>query len=281
MLLSSYERARRHLCVEDTAANRRIINQYLYGVSASIESYLDRQFEKISRTEYFNLSEGDREFFVSAPGITTLTTVKIDSTGEFTGSETELTDSFIGRSGNSVVLQFGQIPSKRGLQIVYTGGIATTTSISTYTLTTVVGSFSVGEFVEGMNSGALGIITAFNTVSEVMSVDVLYGTFLVAETLRKRDTEEAGFSNGITAVLSTIDVQSLVELEPEIALAVETQLRYNVKTKDDFENKTVTKDMVSRRDNNVLALGGNGNAYFDLQPETRSLLAKHRRHVFY
>ena len=188
---------------------------------------------------------------------------------------------FIGRSGNSVVLKFSKIPGTRGLEVVYKGGVATTASISTYTLASIIGSFAVNEFIEGLTSGAFGIIKTFNTVSKVMTVDVLYGTFIAGETLNKRTTEDAGLSSGVSATLSSVDVKSFVEVYPEVAQAVDIQTRYNVKTKDDFENKTVTKDMVSRRDTAKVIDTKGSNIYSDLQPETRSLINKFRRHVFY
>lgn len=280
MLLSSYERARRYVCVEDNASNRRVLNSMLYSVSANIEAYLDRQFELISRTEYFNVEEGQREFYVKAPEITTITSVEVDPTGEFTGSETAISASYIGRTGSSVVLQFAQIPAKRGLKIVYTGGSSTTASRSTYTLSNVFGSFNVGDFLEGDTSGAFGIIKSYNISSKVMTVEVIYGAFIEGETVKTRDTEDSGFSSGISATLLSIDTKSFVEVYPEIAQAVDVQIRYNFKTKDDFENTSVEKDSVKRR---VLTdfSGAKGSAYMDLQPETRSLIQKFRRHVFY
>lgn len=281
MLLSSYERARRFLCVEDNTKNRRVINQYLYAISSNIEAYLDRKFERKSRTEFFNTELGLREFWMEAPEISSITSVDVDATGEFNGSETPLTTSFIGRNSNSIVLQYSQFPAKRGLRIVYVGGASTTTSISTYTLSSIMGSFSVGQFLEGDLSGAFGIIKSFNTVLKIMTVDVLYGVFKEGESLSKRDTEDAGITLNVSATLATVDVVSFVEAHPEIATAVETQIRYNVKTKDDFENTAVSKSKVSRRKPNLIIDVQGSHSFQDLQPETRSLINGFKRHVFY
>jgi hypothetical protein len=277
MLLTSYERARRFLCLDDNSAkDRRILVTYINAVSANIEAYLDRKFEKISRTEYFNNDLNQREFWVGAPEISDIESVSVDPTGEFTGSETPLSNSFVGRSGNSIVLQYSQIPAKRGLKATYIGGVATTTSISTYTLTSVIGTFPVDSFIEGLESGAFGIIKTFNTVSGVMTVDVLYGVFKQAESLGLRSGEEDGLSNGISATLASVDSQSFVEVYPEIATACDIQVSYNVRTKSDFENSSVEQDKVSRR-----AMPTAKHQYNDLQPEVRSLINKFRRQVLY
>lgn len=277
MLLTSYERAKRFLCVEDSAKNRNVINQYIYGISAQIENYLDRQFLKQEYTEFHNIFEGEREFWLKAVPVNSITSISVDPTGEFTGSETPLSNSYIGSTETSIVLQYAQIPAKRGLKIIYDGGVSTTTSLASMTLTSVIGAIAVNQFVETI-LGAGGLVKSYNSISKEITIDVLFGAFNVGDTLIFRANEDSGTIPSLSAVIQSKQVTSLVELLPNIALAVEVQMRYNVKTVTDFENKTVDQDSVSRRDTQTeLTFRG---AYQDLQPECRSLINGLRRYVF-
>ena len=275
LLLSSVERLIRFLCVEDNATNRRVLNQYLYAVSNNIQAYLSAKFELKARTEYFDIRRNEQEFWIEGVPIVSITSVIHDIDGKFDGSGTAIdSDNYItGIHDKSVVISFPQYPGRKVLQIIYTGGVSNTSTKSTFAITPVSGTFLVNKFATGSTSGASGIITAYSSSS--ITIDTLYGTFVAGETLTMQTTEGGADVSNVSATLDSITVQSFAELLPEVTLACDLQIRYNVKTMDDFELKSIDKDKSARRDSQKeLTFRG---AYQDLQPEVRSLINKHRR----
>ena len=273
MLLSSVERLIRFLCVEDTATNRRVLNQYLYGISAQIESYLNTKFSLVSRTEYFDVRPNELEYWVQGVPITTITSVSHDIDGQFDGSESTLSDSHTGKLDKSVVLDYEVTPGKKALKIVYTGGYASTPTKSTFAISSIQGTFLADKYVTGATSGAVGIITATTAATPII-VDVLYGAFEVGESLTMQTTEGGADTSGVSAIIDSKTVESLAEVVPEVPLACEMQIRYNVTTKGDFEVSKIEKDKTTRRDMDKLFFSGK---FVDLQPEVRSMLSRFKR----
>ncbi len=276
ILLSSYERIRRTLCAEDTAMNQRVINQYLYAISNNIQQYLNVDFELESATEYFDIKSNQTQFWVEKLPIVSITSVYYDSLGLFDGSETALTNNKTDLHDRSVIISSVWQAYKKCIRIIYTGGISSEPTKSTFALSASTGTFVVDKFAMGATSGAMGIIKAF-TAQESIQIDNLYGAFLSNENITMQATEGGADVTGISATIESITTQSLVEQVPEIAMACELQIRYNVQTMKDFENKRVTDKTTERRDTQTeLTFRG---AYQDLQPEVRSLINGHRRIV--
>ena len=279
MVLSSVERLIRFLCVEDTPVNRRVLMQYLYAVSNQIQAYLSVDFERRQRTEYFTIRPNMLEYWVYAIPIVTIDNVYHDIDGMFDGSESELDtdDIHTGVNDRSIVLDYAVTPGNKALKVIYTGGVSTTPTKSTFAITSIQGAFLVDKFARGGTSGAVGIIIAFDADAGTITIDNLYGIFAAGETLTMQNTEGGTDVSNISCTISSITIQSLAEILPEIPLATELQIRYNVKVKDDFELTGIDKDKSSRRKTESLRFNG---TFLDIQPEVRSMINKHRRITF-
>lgn len=273
LLLSSFDRAFRFACVEDTPKNRRFITQYIYSVSQQIQDYLDTEFALEQRIEFFNIEGTEREFWLGAIPITILTEVSSSFDGLFDASSFVLSDPYIGKDGNSVVIQFTEVRGKKTIRVTYTGGVATTATISTFAINSIIGSFLVGKFARGIDSGAVGIIKKFSSTS--IDIDNLYGVFGL-EKITMQTTEGGDDVPGIEATITSITNQSFAEQLPEVTQAVDIQIAYNLRVKDTIELKSINKDKTVRRDDK-LPMEVQGQ-YANLQPEVTSLIQKHRRY---
>ena len=250
--LTSYNRMLRYICstagasLTDTKAQKQMIVNWILAASKQIEKYLGRSLEICAYTEYFDtISEKRTMFQVKAYPIITLTDVYIDGRGYFIGAESEITDCFIGSENDCVHLPVQpSILGYKTIRIRYTGGLAYSGVRSTFTISTVVGTWVVDKFVYGGTSEAVGIIKSVSATT--MLVEVLYGIFQTGETLYQCDSEEVA-SGAITAVLSVIVQQSLYEQYPDIVRAAEIQVRHYWKHKDDFELAGTSKDGTNRR----------------------------------
>ena len=241
ILLSSLHRLRRYLEVDDKPENNRLITNFLTSSSREIQRYVGRELLSQSRTEYFDIEAvGQMEFWPEAVPLSAITSIEYDSTGLFTGSETTLSNFYIGAGSNSFVLDVPQAMGKRVLKIVYTGGVATHGTRSTFTVSSA-GVFVADKFVFGSTSGAWGIVVSL-TASVTLIVETLYGVFEAAEVLNQAAKEGASAGDGVTATLDTITAQSLAEQIPEYATAVEMQLRYLMRRKDNFELASTQKE---------------------------------------
>lgn len=259
LLLTSYERCRRILGAESTdpltanAINKREITQWISEVSRKVERYCNRTFYSESRTEYFDVTYNKDEYWVAAPPVTTLTSVYQDQSGEWDGAEGEISDVFIGANSYSVVLpQALTWTARKGLRIIYTGGLATSGVRSVYAITATGGTMSAGYYVEGGTSGALGIVRVAS--STALTVEVIYGVFQVGETLTEYngalDVSTAPTATGKTATLDSVTTTSLAESYPDIVRAAELEIRFLHKHRLDFENTGTQQDGTTlRRDN--------------------------------
>lgn len=275
IVLSSFERLKRILCVEDNPKNRASLTSYLYAVSSAIQAYIDTDLEKSEKIEYFDIHSVQREFWMMAVPIESITLVEHDFDGQFNGAETVVEDTFLGKNFKSIVLEFPESPGKRTLKFTYIGGVSASPTISTFGVDNIVGAFIVGKFARGSLSGAVGIVKSFNATAETIQIDNLYGVFQVGDELTMQNTEGGADIPNISADLVTVTLQSLVEARPEIALACELQIRYNVTTMQDFEVTKIEDNETDRRDTQTkLTYRG---TYNDLQPEVRSLLNRYRR----
>jgi len=269
--LSSLQRLRRYTELDDTVANNRLLSLYLNLTSKNIEKYCSCLFQKTSRTEYFDVDSITTQFFPKAVPISSITSIASDSTGLYDGAESTLSDYYIGSDSRSINLDYPQIKAKRGLRIIYTGGISEHGTQSIFTLTNITGTFVADKFITGSNSGAVGIITTTTTASPI-TIDVLYGIFEVGDTLTMQNTEGGSDVSNVSAVVATVTQQSLSEAAPEIAMACETEVRYLFQHKDNFETTSISRDGSSYQKNDKPL------QQYILQPQTRSILQSHRRY---
>lgn len=273
MILTSYQRILRYLAGEskgilaDSANNRRDILILLEAVSARISWYLNRIVESVDSTEYFDVGYAQREFWIGNAPITTLTSVKEDSTGRFSGDEATLdaTDYHIGTEEASVILVSSRSwEAKRGIQIVYTGGLAAHAVRSTYVVASVA-SWVVGQYCIGGTSGAVGIVAAVTAGTTELDIDVLYGIFQAAETITAHANEDGSDAVAATTTITSKTATALCEtIYNPIVTACEGEMRYFIKHKFDFENDSTERDGFSIR--------RAASQKPSLQPETRLLL---------
>ena len=271
--LTSYERMRRYAAaIGQTAQTSGPIAERMFGVwiaavSDKIEAYCNRRFLSESRTEYFDVTYNRDEYWIKSPPVTTLTSVYEDSSGEWDGSQSEISDCIYGSDGLSVILPYRLTwTARKGLRIIYTGGLAASGVRSVFSVTGASGAFTVGYYVRGGTSGALGIVRAWATPA--LTVEVINGVFEAAETLTAYATAydvDTAPSAGTTAVLASKTTTALCEAYPGITAAAEVEVRYMWKHQLDFETTGTNADQTTiRRGSNI--------RQYPLLPETMDLL---------
>jgi len=195
--------------------------------------------------------------------------VKDDSDGLFDGTESTMSSSsyHVNIDSNGVVIDhdIGHI-TKRGLQIIYVGGMAAHAVQTVLAVESVSGTWTVDKYVVGGTSGAVGIVKAASASS--MTIETLYGVWVAGETLAEYDSESAAGSSDGSATVSSVTTQSLSEAYPSITRAVEMEVRYMWEHKLDFENDSTQFEGVRQRDL---------SARYELLPQTQKLLAPYRR----
>lgn len=272
--LTSYERLRRYCAgtssdpLTDNEKNRRELTQWIGTVSNQIERYCGREFHIEARTEYFDLTYNKKSFQVKAPPITTLTSLYLDSTGQWDGSESQDSDAFIGidsRSANLYSIQ--DYEAYKAVRVIYTGGLALSATQSVYGITGSSGTWTTGKFVIGDTSRAMGIVRAVSAAS--MTIEVLNGLFQLDEGVTEQDTEAAVGNSDGTATLDSATSLSLAEAYPELVNAAEMQIRYNWKHKHDFENTATDERGQTSRDRTQ-------GRMLNLQPEAVALIEPYR-----
>ncbi len=250
--------------------NNRLLEMWIDSVSGMIEKFLDRTLKSQAYTEYFPLTNGRTRFWVKGTPITTLTSVYEDSSGEWEGSESELTDSFTDENGNSANIPFTlNYAGVKNIRVIYTGGLATHPVNSTYTIDS--GTFTTGKFVIGSTSGAVGVVVSQSGTA--LTIEDYYGTF-DNELITEYDNEDATSPTGETATISAVTASSLLRVAPEIVMAAENQIRFMWEHTTDFENNGTNRDGATLRRGNI------GVMPLPLQRETLELLTGHRRIVF-
>lgn len=232
--------------LDDDVYNEREITNWIASVSNQIEKYCDRTFKIESHTEYFDTKYNQVKFWVKSPLITAITSVKEDTDGQWDGSEStyDSTEYYIGYDSSHVVIDEPVGQSYKGLQIVYTGGLAYHGTRTVLTITGSTGTWTAGQFVLGSTSGALGIVRA--STATTLTVEVLFGVF-EAETVTEYTDEAHATTGDASATVSAVSQQSLAESYPDIVRACEIQVRYYWKHKDSFELTSTQKDGTSYR----------------------------------
>lgn len=255
----------------DENANRRDILILLEAISSRIQWYLNRIVESVDSTEYFDVGYAQREFWVGNAPVTSITTVKEDSTGRFDGGESTLDSDeyFIGAESANVVLVVSRAwEARRGLEIAYTGGLAASAVTSTFRVASAT-SWVAGQFCIGGTSGAVGIVTAVAASPAELDVEVLYGIFQASETITAHANEDGSDAAVATTTISSKTATALCESTfNSIVTACEVEMRYWHKHKTDFENDSTVRDGFTVR--------RTAGAKASLQPETRLLLDPHK-----
>lgn len=254
MNLTSYERVRRYLAnqngtiLTNSKANQRDIEIWIKAVSNQIEKkFLKRELEIKERTEYYDTGYDQKEYFLKAYPILSISSVCVDYDGLYDGNEVEILDDdrTVGSDNSSVVLLSSERPYERGLRVIYTGGLAYDGVQSTYALESVSGTWVVDNFCIGQDSGAVGIV---NTVGDdELLIHVLNGSYEVGETLKCHINENASDTSSISAILQSKTIEALCESYPEFSCAAEMQIRYMMYNKNNFEFQSYQKDATAMR----------------------------------
>lgn len=281
MKLTSYDRMIRYLAANNdgnltnNVYHKRDILLFIDSYSRVIEHYLNRKIEISSYTEYKPVRKTIQEYRMNCTPISSISSVKYDINGVFTGDETTLdTDEYyISPELNTVVLNI--IPNfkqARGLQIMYTGGLAYSATQSIFTVSSVSG-FTVGNYIIGNDSYSCGIIKSIDTENTRLTVEILYGTFITEETITESTDEDIGNTTSNTATIESKYRTALCESNYSgIVTACEMEVRYAYRHKLDFENLDTDRDGVTHRRVSVFPTNG-----ILLQQETQNILMPYRR----
>ena len=279
MLLSSLRRMRLHLAglgedtLENSLKNNRIITQWLTSTSKQIEFYLNRWLTIGTYTEYFDLKYHKREFWVRATPVTGITSLYADPTGLFTGGESEITDNYIGENENSVVMYAPlTYTNKRGVRIIYTGGLANQGYSIVLTLMSIPNTApTTGNYISNGN-GSIGIVTSWDAINKNLTLENYYGSFSKGDTLTEYSDEACTTVTGMSGTVSAIYQKSICNDFPELAMACEMQTRYNIRHALDFENAGTNKDGTTFRRWRVPS-----SDVMVLLPEVVDLIGQYRR----
>lgn len=275
MLLTTVDRALLYLEVNDNASNRLKLLDWITSISSKIETWLQRDIQLTSRTEYFDTVQNKREYFPKAIPIAAspAAVVSRDPLGQYTGGETVLVaddDYIFSGSMRSVVLLTPRDPAFRGLRLVYTGGLASVTARSVFATSTGSGTPAVGNYVQGQTSGSIGLLRAY-AAGGAATIEVLAGIFEV-EQVKCYPTVLLNNDPTITFNITSVTTRSLVESDPAIVKAAEIELRYMYAHKDDFENAMTGKEGTQRR-----PVMTHFSRLPFLQPEAEALLSNYKR----
>ena len=269
MQLTSVPRTKASLGISDSKEDG-LLGRAVAAASSRVEAYLRRAdaLELKERTETISATLGQRKFYLRAYPITSVSSVKYDSTGLFTGSESTVTGFQI-TEDRAVVLPSG-IPfvSPNSVRIVYTAGLAAHPVNSVWAKSADTGgTLAVGKYIQGSTSLAIGIIRA--VAAGTITYECLSGIFQ-AETITEYTTYTQNTSGGVlsaatgvTSSLTTRTSVSLAEAHPALVEGVELHIRYYRTNKDNFGDISVSVDNVTRMSRSDLK-----KDYFSL-PEVR------------
>ena len=115
----------------NVTARDDVLQALIRSVSARVERYIDRQIEKTTTTEVFDVARNQRVFFLKAYPTTSVTTVHWDSDFAWGSSTLVSSDRYaLSNSGadGMIVFDAGYLsPGENVLKVVYVGGIADST----------------------------------------------------------------------------------------------------------------------------------------------------------
>jgi len=234
----------------DTVYAEREVTNWITSISKQVESWLNRDLKINDYTEYFDTKYNKVRYWIKNAPIITLTSVYEDSSGEWSGSESEIDsdDVYVGADNRSIVVGYPLSHlTPKGLRVIYNGGLAYHGTQSRFAIVSAA-TFTAGKYVLGLSSGALGIVRGTPTTASA-DVENLFGIFEAAETLTEYTDEAHTSATAVTAVISSITRQSLAEAYPDIVNACEMEVRFRFKHKGDFEITGSSRDATNiRRD---------------------------------
>lgn len=270
---------------DDTDAQRktrRIIQGWLLDISSQIQNHCRREFLIQARTQYFDNLLPVQEFFPSAVPIVSITALEWDFLGTWLDASPSVIDSTIyqiGPTGGSFRLLYGGYGGANALRLnTYLGGMAYHGTQSVFTLEDVTGAGNItaARYACGTLSEAMGKVIAYNSTTKKITIDSLAGVFLEGEALTFQTALYSADIPATGATIASIDRQSLCEAYPDIARAIEIELRYMEKHTTDFENQT---DGGSRAGASRRMPRGKDDQPPGLQEETETRLAPYVRYL--
>jgi len=276
LVLTSYERLRRYIAdtndgaLSTSTALKFQLDQWARAVSAKIEKFLNRELHIEERTQYWDTRSNVVEYPVPATPITSITDVYEDTTAQWTAPTIMATTDYrVNVQENAVLFEVPRPAYRKSLRARYLGGIAYSGTRSVYAVTYASGLFTVGNYVQGTTSDAMGIVRA--SATGTVTIEVLRAGFEVDETLTEYTDEDATTASGETATITAATSLAAVETYPDIVAACEVECRYMWKHKDTFEASSTNRDGTSiRRESTTAGLM--------LTKEAVNLLMPHRRH---
>ena len=267
-LLTSLDRVKASLGITSSDQDGILLG-FITAASGRIAKLLRRvdSIETKARTEYFSPFTAQRVFRPPAYPIVSVTDIYIDSTGHYTGGETLIPAAsyFISADARTIVfalnaalVQNATFPAPGGvypksLRIRYTAGMAPHAVRSSWVTTTDSGgTMTVGKFIQGQDSAAVGRIVARGATS--ITYECLRGVFQT-ETIAEYSNFNAALQGGgvsaetqVTASLVSVTSSagisqlSLSESAGDLVQACEMQIRYLRDGRDGFENKEEGND---------------------------------------
>ncbi len=266
---------------DEERRNRRIIITWAQAISSSFQSYCNREFLTLERTQYFDVLASQR-FFPAAVPVLSITSIKNDPLGQWQGSEWLLTDNnyHIGQTGNYIeMLTDGMMAGgQNACRIVYYGGLAHEATKSTFEVAGITGesNLTAGRYAYGTVSESIGKIVSYTSEAGdfgTLVLDNVYGIFQAGEPLKFQSTYQSQDMPGTGCTISSITRQSLCEAYPNLNRALEIELRYMQKHEGDFENHQDggLKSGATRRSETESPDG------YNFQIETRQILDQFKR----
>jgi len=216
-----------------TTQHEALVKSLIQGVSAKIESYLDRHVQQTARTDYFDAALLQRVWWLKGYPVATspAPVLTYDTDRSFSGVTAEDSADYYVESASGRVRFEEPLNKDRdlwpgALKVASTGGMAPTLDRLSVTLTGIAGAFAVGNTVVGGTSGAAGTITAYSLPFATMTIQVTGGEapFEVGEVL-------TGSAPG-TATLATITSNPLVQLYPDVVEACNLQVAFVFQRRD-------------------------------------------------
>lgn len=259
---------------------RRSLLGWILEVSAGFQNYCQREFLVAERIQYFDVSGPKMEYFPTAVPVLSISEVANDPLGLFNGGEWILTpdqDYHLSQTARSIAMVFNVlIYGNRSLRITYTGGLAYDAVNSTYTVSNETGGTNIlpGYYAFGATSEAIGRVVSYNSSSHQLVLASVAGVFGL-EALTFQPAIYSQDIAGTAATISAIGRQSLVEAYPDLAQAINTEVRHMEKHEFDFENQADGGKLgATRRPPET-----NSDRLFTFQPETLRVLDNHRRYL--
>jgi len=264
ILATTLERVKARLDIATaTTTHDDMLRQLVSASSQAIERYLDRHLESKSRTEQYGMEPWQRLLFLRGYPVATLTSIKDDIERAFTGSAITSTDYY--HDSERGIVTFDKYIPVYGpgvLQVVYSGGMAATVIRMTGVIGAVTGTMTASNVVSGGTSLGRGTIVSISSGVSIV-VDVSSGQFLAGETLT--DVTASG-----TCTLSSITVEPLVSLYPDVMMACEAQVMYL------WQRRKMEGLTTLSADGSSISLE---QPTTDLIPGVRGILNRHRRVV--